>query len=65
MVRYSRDNGISWTNFPVYPVENNYALGGIVAVSANGGSIAWWPFQAKAYITKDFGQSWQAVQGKF
>lgn len=55
---FSLDGGGNWTTFPTFPVKNNYAIGGTVAISANSDSIVWRPFLNTAFVSTNRGVTW-------
>lgn len=57
------DNGHSWKEFENLPVENNYAIGGAIAISPDSSTIVWWPFQNQVYYSKDLGATWTLSKG--
>jgi hypothetical protein len=60
MVYYSSNQGISWTGVAKLPVTG--ATSGSVAVSADGGTIFWYPNNgANTYYTKDKGLTWKPL----
>eukprot|EP01121_Diplochlamys_sp_Union-15-3_P010764 TRINITY_DN3057_c0_g2_i1.p1 TRINITY_DN3057_c0_g2~~TRINITY_DN3057_c0_g2_i1.p1 ORF type:complete len:705 (-),score=136.78 TRINITY_DN3057_c0_g2_i1:31-2145(-) len=60
---YSTDYGLTFTKFPNYPVENNYPIGGDIAVSADSKIIVWRPFLKFAYYSTDVGKTWIECKG--
>ena len=58
---YSQNGGTTWLPFASEPPQSEG--GGRVAVAADGKSVIWTPRHAGAWITSDFGESWQKVRG--
>jgi photosystem II stability/assembly factor-like uncharacterized protein len=71
---YSTDGGKSWTVFPKFPdpaygdlegikpLAANYGFGNIAVNSGDTQNIIWQPsLNRAAYVTKDRGQTWQAI----
>jgi photosystem II stability/assembly factor-like uncharacterized protein len=71
---YSTDGGRSWTVFPKFPtpaygdlegikpLAANYGFGNIAVNSGDTQNIIWQPsLNRAAYVTKDRGQTWQAI----
>jgi photosystem II stability/assembly factor-like uncharacterized protein len=71
---YSTDGGKSWTVFPKFPdpaygdlegikpLAANYGFGNIAVNSGDTKNIIWQPsLNRAAYVTKDRGQTWQAI----
>jgi hypothetical protein len=60
MVYYSSNQGSTWTGIATLPVAG--ATSGSVAVSADGGTIFWYPNNgANTYYTKDKGLTWKPL----
>lgn len=60
MVYYSSNQGSSWTGVPALPIAG--VSSGSVAVSADGGTIFWYPNNgANTYYTKDNGATWKVL----
>ena len=60
MVYYSSNQGSTWTGVATLPVAGSTS--GSVAVSADGGTIFWYPNNgANTYYTKDKGLTWKPL----
>jgi len=60
-IGYSLDGGHTWQPTAAWPDAASRA--GTVAVSADGDTWIWTPEREAAYITRDHGATWTAVQG--
>lgn len=60
-ISYSLDGGHTWQATPAAPTAQSRA--GSIAVSADGGAWFWAPEGEPAYVTRDHGTTWIAVQG--
>jgi photosystem II stability/assembly factor-like uncharacterized protein len=60
-IGYSLDAGRTWKACASAPTALSRA--GSVAVSADGKTWVWTPEREGAYVTRDFGATWTAVQG--
>jgi len=60
-IGYSTDAGHTWQPTAALPEKGSRA--GSVAVSADGGAWVWTPEHEPAYVTRDRGATWTAVQG--
>ena len=58
---YSEDGGKSWQGSVGTPVAGSRS--GTLAVAADGGTWVWTPERKGAYVTRDKGATWTAVQG--
>lgn len=59
---WSQDGGKQWKAFASEPPEGQGA--GNMAIAADGGTVLWAPDRAQhVYLTRDFGQHWQAAEG--
>jgi photosystem II stability/assembly factor-like uncharacterized protein len=60
-IAYSLDSGHTWQPTAATPAPGSRA--GSLAVSADGATWVWTPNRAAAYVTRDRGATWTAVQG--
>lgn len=58
---FSRDNGITWTEFVAKPAAKG---AGLISVSADGAAFVWTPDgNAGSFVTMDRGTTWKACAG--
>lgn len=57
---YSTDNGVTWTAFPSAPPGHG---DGMIAVSADGATLAWAPRESPIYYSSDRGATWTESTG--
>eukprot|EP01121_Diplochlamys_sp_Union-15-3_P000978 TRINITY_DN1081_c0_g1_i4.p1 TRINITY_DN1081_c0_g1~~TRINITY_DN1081_c0_g1_i4.p1 ORF type:complete len:501 (+),score=103.70 TRINITY_DN1081_c0_g1_i4:746-2248(+) len=60
---YSLDTGKTWKYFSSLPVNFNPNLGGVMAVSPNGKTVVWYPFQYPPFFSVDMGITWHQSKG--
>ncbi len=59
---YSDDGGASWRDFSSAPKAAHSKGPGGVAVSADGGSILWWPKGSRAFLSTNAGVTWKKAK---
>ena len=61
---FSTDGGSHWQAFASEPANMEGVGGGSIAIAADAGHVLWFPREAKhGYLTADFGQHWQVIDG--
>ncbi len=60
---YSTNSGATWTGFASSPAGANSSGPGNVAISANGSTIVWTPYDSATYYSNNDGASWTASSG--
>jgi photosystem II stability/assembly factor-like uncharacterized protein len=61
---YSTDGGSHWRAFAGEPTHMEGVGGGSIAIAADAGRVVWFPREARhGYLTTDFGQHWQVIDG--
>jgi photosystem II stability/assembly factor-like uncharacterized protein len=61
---YSTDGGSHWQTFASEPANMEGVGGGSIAIAADAGHVLWFPRDAShGYLTTDFGQHWQLIDG--
>jgi photosystem II stability/assembly factor-like uncharacterized protein len=61
---YSTDGGSHWRSFASEPANMEGVGGGSIAIAADASRVLWFPRDAKhGYLTTDFGQHWQVIDG--
>ena len=61
---YSTDGGNHWRAFASEPANMEGSGGGSIAIAADASRVLWFPREAKhGYLTTDFGQHWQVIDG--
>jgi hypothetical protein len=60
-IGYSLDSGHTWQ--PTAGSPSTSSRSGTIAVSADGATWVWTPMREAAYVTRDHGATWTAMQG--
>ena len=61
---YSIDGGSHWQAFASEPAPMEGVGGGSIAIAADAQHVLWFPREAShGYLTTDFGQHWQVIDG--